>query len=166
MNRFQIFSQTEIDGDLFRRWLTKYGCIVQALSTLPPQLNCKVRGKFAAASMKSRNSRLTKFASSPAHCASYDNECNVPTITIRLGYRVQHRPLRKLDVPAVNADEDPPEEWEAGRCQKVTIGSTRSQNCFWEIFLKLSDVGHSTKGIETTKAKVTFKVWSTYPLEI
>ena len=51
--------------------------------------------------------------------------------------REPHRPLRKLDVPAVNADEDPPEECEAGRCQKGTIGSTRSQNCFWEIYVKI-----------------------------
>ena len=71
--------------------------------------------------------------------------------------RVQHRPLRKLDVPAVNADEDPPEEWEAGRCQKGDdCIHEKSKLLLGIIFQKLWDVGHSTEGIETTKAHVTF----------
>ena len=42
----------------------------------------------------------------------------------------QHRPLLpKLDVLAVDADEEPQVVWEAGRrCQGGTVGFTRGQN--------------------------------------
>ena len=51
------------------------------------------------------------------HCVPNDCDCNVPAIAIRLSGATdptQHRLLLpKLDILAVDADEAPPEEWEA-----------------------------------------------------
>ena len=52
------------------------------------------------------------------HCAPDDHECNVPAITIRLGCRwnfgsTATSPAFKLEILAVDADEEPPEEWGA-----------------------------------------------------
>ena len=61
----------------------------------------------------------TQLADSLVHCAPNDHECNVPAITIRPGVAgtsdpLQHRPpLPKLDILAVDADEELLEEWEA-----------------------------------------------------
>ena len=73
----------------------------------------------------------TQLAESLVHCAPNDHVCNVPAIAIRLHVAgnsdtLQHRPsLPKLDILAVDVDEELPEEWEGrGRCQGRTVGST------------------------------------------
>ena len=72
----------------------------------------------------------TQLIESLVHCAPNDYECTVPAIAIRPAAGttdpLQHRPpLSKLGIIAVDAGEEPPEEWETrGRCQGGTIGPT------------------------------------------
>ena len=62
------------------------------------------------------------------HCAPNGHECNVP---------LQHRPpLPKLDIFAVDADEEPPEEWEAEDDVKGTPLDPREVKTAREIEIK------------------------------
>ena len=58
---------------------------------------------------------ITQYTNPHAPHAPDDHEGNVQAITVRLVYRShKHRPpLPKLDLLAVDADEEPQVEWEA-----------------------------------------------------
>ena len=102
MNRFSDTFQTVTDCSLFgpnvpcgtntlTRWLTNSGCVAQALSSLTHSSN--VRQTITSAMSQQLQSDL---------CAAGTTD------------PPQHRPpLPKLDILAVDADEEPPEEWEA-----------------------------------------------------
>ena len=102
MNRFPDSFQTVTDRSLFgpnvphgmdtlTRWLTNSGCVAQALSSL--NHSSTVRQTIMSAMSQQLQSEMgTAGTSDP----------------------LQHRPpLPKLDILAVDADEEPPEEWEA-----------------------------------------------------
>ena len=101
MNRFSDTFQTVTDRSLFgpnvphgmntlTRWLTNSGCVAQALNSLTH--SSTVRQTIMSAMSQQLQSNL---------CAA--GRTDPP----------QHRPpLPKLDILAVDADEEPPEEWE------------------------------------------------------
>ena len=85
------------------RWLTNSGCVAQALSSLTH--SSTVRQTIMSAVSERLQSDLRVAGTSDP---------------------LQHRPpLPKLDIPAVDAGEEPPEEsGSRGQCQGETIGST------------------------------------------
>ena len=114
MTRFPDTFQTVTDRSLFgpdvlhgmntlTRWLTNFGCVAQALSSLNHSSTLR-QTIMSAMSQQLRSDLGVAGNSNP----------------------LQHRPsLPKLDIEAVDADEDPPEEWEAEDDVKGrTIGST------------------------------------------
>ena len=119
MNRFLDTFQTVADRSLFgpnvshgmstlTRWLTNSGSVAQALSSL----NHSSTGRQTTMSAMSQ-----QLHSDLGIAGSSDP--------------LQHRPPSpKLDILAFDADEEPPEEWEAEDDVKgVAAGSTRSQTC-------------------------------------
>ena len=73
------------------RWLTNSGCVAQALSSLNHSPTAR-QTIMSAVSQQSQSDLGVAGTSDP----------------------LQHRPLlSKLDISAVDADEEPPEEWQA-----------------------------------------------------
>ena len=114
MNKFSDTFQTVKDRSLFgqnvthgvntlTRWFTNSGCVAQELSSL----------NHSSTVRQTITSALSQQLQSDPFAAGNSNP-------------PQHRPsLSKLDIEAVDADEDPPEEWEAEDDVKGrTIGST------------------------------------------
>ena len=87
----------------------------------------------------------TQLADSLVHCAPNDHECNVPAITVGSVFAAakdqpQHRPLLpKLDILAVNPDEELQEEWEAeddvkgGSLDPREVKNAREKEMLWDM---------------------------------